>query len=275
MKNLAIVLLIIHLLLDVLFQTERSYKSRRGSASPGRLSSSPHSGNNTLQSRGMSSSTPNSSPTQVLRHATPTRRSSPPTKPTTPAPRPSTPTPRRISTGSSSPALSLGIRGTSPVKTSRGNSASPKIRWQTNIPVFSSEAPLNLRTSLADQPASYVRGSSPASKNSRDSTSKFGRQSMSPTPSRSSSYIHSHDRAQSSSHSKGSVVSSSDDDLDSLQSIPVGSLDRFGSRRDGSFSNSKSPSISKKSAKMVSPSSAPKRSFDSAIRQMVFCCIIS
>ncbi|KAL5175237.1 hypothetical protein HKD37_08G021491 [Glycine soja] len=249
--------------------TERSYKSRRGSASPGRLSSSPRSGNNTLQSRGMSSSTPNSSPTQVLRHATPTRRSSPPpTKPTTPAPRPSTPTPRRISTGSSSPALSLGIRGTSPVKTSRGNSASPKIRWQTNIPVFSSEAPLNLRTSLADQPASYVRGSSPASKNSRDSTSKFGRQSMSPTPSRSSSYIHSHDRAQSSSHSKGSVVSSSDDDLDSLQSIPVGSLDRFGSRRDGSFSNSKSPSISKKSAKMVSPSSAPKRSFDSAIRQM-------
>lgn len=163
MKNLAIVLLIIHLLLDVLFQTERSYKSRRGSASPGRLSSSPHSGNNTLQSRGMSSSTPNSSPTQVLRHATPTRRSSPPTKPTTPAPSPSTPTPRRIRTGSSSPAFSSGIRRTSPVKTSHGNSASPKIRtWQTNIPGFSSEAPLNLRTSLADQPASYVRGSSPA-----------------------------------------------------------------------------------------------------------------
>ncbi|KHN34801.1 hypothetical protein glysoja_036794 [Glycine soja] len=250
--------------------TERSYKSSRVSASPSRLSSSPHSGNNTLQSRGRSSSTPNSSPTQVLRHATPTRRPSPPpTKPTTPAPRPSTPTPRQIRTGSSSPAFSSGIRRTSPVKTSHGNSASPKIRtWQTNIPGFSSEAPLNLRTSLADQPASYVRGSSPASKNSRDSTSKFGRQSMSPTPSRSSSYIRSHDRDQFSSCSKGSIVSSSDDDLDSLQSIPVGSLDRFASRRDGSFSNSKSHSISKKSARMVSPSSAPKRSFDSAIRQM-------
>ncbi|KAL2343435.1 hypothetical protein Fmac_004720 [Flemingia macrophylla] len=249
---------------------ERSYKSSRGSASPSRLSSSPRSGNNTLQSRGRSSSTPNSSPTQVLRHATPPRRPSPPpTKPMSPAPRSSTPTPRRISTGSSSPALSSRIRGTSPVKTSRGNSASPKIRaWQNNIPGLSSEAPPNLRTSLADRPASYVRGSSPASRNSRDSASKFGRKSMSPTPSRSSSYIHSHDRDQFSSRSKGSVISSGDDDLDSLQSIPVGSLDRLGPRMGGSFSNSKSPSISKKSTKMLSPSSAPKRSFDSAIRQM-------
>ncbi|KAK7359411.1 hypothetical protein VNO77_01371 [Canavalia gladiata] len=249
---------------------ERSYKSSRGSASPNRLSSSPHSGNNNSQSRGRSSSAPNSSPTQNLRHATPTRRPSPPpTKPVTPAPRSSTPTPRRISTGSSGPALSSGIRGTSPVKTSRGNSASPKIRaWQTNIPGFTSEAPPNLRTSLADRPASYVRGSSPASRNGRDSTSKFGRQSMSPTASRSSSYCHSHDRDQFSSRSKGSVVSSGDDDLDSLQSMTVGSLDRLSSRRGGSFSNSKSPSISKKSARMISPSSAPKRSFDSAIRQM-------
>ncbi|KAK7368464.1 hypothetical protein VNO80_10490 [Phaseolus coccineus] len=249
---------------------ERSYKSSRGSASPNRLSSSPRSGNNTLQSRGRSSLTPNSSPTQVIRQATPTRRPSPPpTKPTTPASRSSTPTPRRISTGSGSPAISSGIRGTSPVKTNRGNSASPKIRaWQTNIPGFSSEAPPNLRTSLADRPASYVRGSSPASRNSRDSTSKLGRQSMSPTPSRSSSYINSHDRDQFSSRSKGSVISSGDDDLDSLQSIPVGGLEQFGSRRGASFSNGKSPSISKKPVRMVSPSSAPKRSFDSALRQM-------
>ncbi|CAJ1935629.1 unnamed protein product [Sphenostylis stenocarpa] len=249
---------------------EKSYKSNRGSASPNRLSSSPRSGNSTLQSRGRSSLTPNSSPTQVIRQATPTRRPSPPPmKPATPAPRSSTPTPRRISASSGSPAVSSGIRGTSPVKTSRGNSASPKIKaWQTNIPGFSSEAPPNLRTSLADRPASYVRGSSPASRNSRDSTSKLGRQSMSPTPSRSSSYINSHDRDQFSSRSKGSVISSGDDDLDSLQSIPVGSLDRFGSRRGDSFSNNKSPSISKKSARIVSPSSAPKRSFDSALRQM-------
>ncbi|KAK7319069.1 hypothetical protein RJT34_03781 [Clitoria ternatea] len=248
---------------------DRSYKSSRGSASPSRLSSSPRSGNNSLQSRGRASSAPNSSPTQSVRQATPSRRPSPPpTKPVTPAPRSSTPTPRRISTGSSGPAVS-GIRGTSPVKTSRGNSASPKIRaWQTNIPGFSSEAPPNLRTSLADRPTSYVRGSSPASRNGRDSTSKLGRHSMSPTASRGSSYLNSHDRDQFSSHSKGSVISSGDDDLDSLQSTPVGSLDQLGSRRAGSFSNSNTPSISKKSARMGSPSSAPKRSFDSALRQM-------
>jgi len=98
---------------------------------------------------------------------------------------------------------------------------------------------------------------------------------MSPTPSRSSSYINSHDRDQFSSRSKGSVISSGDDDLDSLQSIPVGGLEQFGSRRGASISNGKSPSISKKPVRMVSPSSAPKRSFDSALRQMVFCCLIS
>ncbi|KAJ1392457.1 mucin-17 [Sesbania bispinosa] len=248
---------------------ETSYRSSRGSASPNRVSSSPRSGNNTLESRGSPSSALNSSPTQSLRHATPSRRpSTPPAKAITPGPRSSTPTPRRIST-SSVPTVSSGIRGTSPVKTSRGNSASPKIRaWQTNIPGLSSDAPPNLRTSLADRPTSYVRGSSPASRNGRDSASKFGRQSMSPTASRSSSSFYSHDRDLFSSRSKGSVISSGDDDLDSLQSIPVGSLDRLVSRRGGSFSNSKTPSISKKSARMVSQSSAPKRSFDSALRQM-------
>ncbi|KAI4336614.1 hypothetical protein L6164_015118 [Bauhinia variegata] len=248
---------------------EKSYRSNRGSASPNRLSLSPRSANNAFQSRGRPSSAPNSSPTKSVRHATPSRRQSPPpSKPSTPAPRSSTPTPRRMSTGSSGPGVSSGIRGTSPVKTSRGNSASPKMRaWQTNIPGFSSDAPPNLRTSLADRPASYVRGSSPASRNGRDSTSKFSRQSMSPTASRSSSSL-SHDRDQLSSRSKGSVASSGDDDLDSIQSIPVGSLDRLGSRRVGSISNNRALPFSKKSSKMFSPNSAPKRSFDSAIRQM-------
>ncbi|XP_027336443.1 serine/arginine repetitive matrix protein 2-like [Abrus precatorius] len=249
---------------------DRSYRSSRGSASPNRLSPSPRSRTNTLQSRGRPSSVPNSSPTPSLRSATPSRRPSPPPhKPMTPTSKYSSYTPRRMSTGSSGSVVSSGVRGTSPVKTSRGNSASPKIRaWQTNIPGFSSEAPPNLRTSLADRPASYVRGSSPASRNGRDSTSKFSRQSMSPTASRSSSSFHSHERDQFSSRSKGSVASSGDDDLDSLQSIAVGSLDRLSSRRSGSFSTNRTPTISKKSPRMVSPSSAPKRSFDSAIRQM-------
>lgn len=247
---------------------EKSYRSSRGSASPHRLSPSPRSGNGSFQSRGRPSSAPNSSPAPSLRHTTPTRRPSPPpSKSSTPAPRSSTPTPRRMSTGSSSTVASYGVRGTSPVKTSRGNSASPKIRaWQSNIPGFSSEAPPNLRTSLADRPASYVRGSSPASRNGRDSSSNVRRQSMSPTASRSSSY--SHDRDRFSSHSKGSVVSSGDDDIDSLQSVPMGSSDRSGSRRVGPFLNNRAPAFSKKPTKTLSSISAPKRSFDSAIRQM-------
>ncbi|KAL2332685.1 hypothetical protein Fmac_013898 [Flemingia macrophylla] len=258
---------------------DKSYRSSRGSASPNRLSPSPRSGANTLQSRGRPSSVPNSSPTPTVRYATPSRRPSPPpSKSMTPASKYSTYTPRRMSTGSSGSVVSSAVRGTSPVKgvgrtspvkTNRGNSTSPKIRaWQTNIPGFSSEVPPNLRTSLADRPASYVRGSSPASRNGRDSTSKVGRQSMSPTASRSSSSFYSHDRDQLSSRSKGSIASSGDDDLDSLQSITAGSLDRLSSRRGDSFSTSKAPAISKKSARILSPSSAPKRSFDSAIRQM-------
>ncbi|KAJ6430323.1 hypothetical protein OIU84_021678 [Salix udensis] len=187
------------------------------------------------------------------------RPSPPPSKASTSAPRSSTP--RRMSTGS-------GARGTSPVRTSRGNSASPKIRaWQSNIPGLSSEAPPNLRTSLADRPASYVRGSSPASKNSKDSCSKFSRRSVSPA-SRSVSSSHGHDRDRISSQSKGSVASSGDDDVDSLQSIHVGSLDRLALKRSGGFPNNRAPAFSKNSSRVFSPSSAPKRSFDSAIRQM-------
>ncbi|XP_061989670.1 uncharacterized protein LOC133708227 [Rosa rugosa] len=269
---------------------EKSYRSSRGSASPSRLSPSPRSGNSTLQSRGRPSSARNSSPTPSLRPAspshlatpsrsatssrpgTPSRRpSTPPSKSPSPAPRSSTPTPRRMSTGSSSTVAPPGRRGTSPVTTSRGNSASPKIKaWQTNIPGFSSDAPPNLRTSLADRPATYVRGSSPASRSGRGSSpaSGYRRQSMSPTASRSVSSSHSHDRDPFSSQSKGSIASSGDDDLDSLQSLPVGSLDRSTPKRVSAFSNNRAVAFSKKSAKLVSSSSAPKRSFDSAIRQM-------
>ncbi|TYH25307.1 hypothetical protein ES288_A03G158100v1 [Gossypium darwinii] len=235
---------------------DKSYRSSRGSASPNRLSPSPRSGSSTLQSRGRPSSAPQSSP---IRQATPTRRPSPsPSKSSTPARRSSTPTPQRTSTGG---------RGTSPIRTNRGNSTSPKIRaWQANIPGFSLDAPPNLRTSLADRPASYVRGSSPASRNGRDA--RFGRKSMSPTASRSASSSHSHDRDQFSSYSKGSVASSGDDDVDPIHSIPLGGSTNSVSRRVGAFPSNKGPTFNKKSARVLSPSSAPKRSFDSALRQM-------
>nr|GMD98945.1 mucin-17 isoform X1 [Ipomoea batatas] len=242
---------------------ERSYRSSRGSASPNRLSPSPRSCNNTNQTRGRPSSPSHSSPPPSLRHATPTRRPSPsPNKLSTPPPRSSTPTPRRLSTGSSGTASATRVRGTSPVKTNRGNSASPKIRaWQSNIPGFSLEAPPNLRTSLADRPTSYVRGSSPASRNG----SRSGRKSMSPARSVSSAYSHERDRV--SFYSKGSVASSGDDDTESLQSIPISSSDPSGPRSSGTFQHNKAQGLTKKTTRVISSSSAPKRSFDLALRQ--------
>ncbi|XP_043704634.1 mucin-12-like [Telopea speciosissima] len=248
---------------------EKSYRTSRSSASPHRLSPSPRSGSNTFQSRGRPSSAPHTSPSPIQRPASPSQRpSTPPTKPSTPTHRSPTPTTRRVSTGSSG-IVASSRRGTSPIKTSRGNSASPKIRaWQSTIPGFSSDAPPNLRTSLADRPASYVRGSSPASRNGKDTSSNFRRQSMSPTASRSGSSSFGNDRDRFSSRSKGSVASSGDDDVDSLQSLPVSISDHSAVRRAGAFPNSRTPSFSRKPSKTPSSSSAPKRSFDTVLRQM-------
>ncbi|XP_021746712.1 mucin-12-like isoform X2 [Chenopodium quinoa] len=241
---------------------DRSQRSSRGSPSPQRLSLSPRSSTSTI--RGRPSSAPHTSPVPV-RANTPSRRPSPPpVKPSTPPPRSLTPTSRRPTAGPSGSVAASGARGSSPVSKSRGNSASPKIRaWQSNIPGFSLEAPPNLRTSLADRPASYVRGSSPASKSSR------GRQSRSPTASRSIGSSHSQERDRLSSHSKGSMASSGDDDTDSLQSAPLSVPERPMSRKGISGISSGRPlAYSKKPTKTMSPSSAPKRSFDSAMRQM-------
>ncbi|KAL8249951.1 hypothetical protein R6Q59_006819 [Mikania micrantha] len=227
---------------------EKSHRSSRGSASPNRVSLSPSSHSSPKGVRGMSA--PSASPPTALKPATLSLRSSPPSrKSVTPIPQASTPSPRRLSMGSNN--STPGSRG------SRGNSPSPKVKaWQSTIPGFSSEVPPNLRTSLADRPASYVRGSSPASRNSG--------QSMSPTASRSIS----------SSHSKGSVGSSADDDVESFSSIIFnGDTQRLNPRRVGSLqSNNKKKKprqqFSKKPSSMVSSSSAPKRPFDLALRQM-------
>ncbi|KAI3720391.1 hypothetical protein L6452_21307 [Arctium lappa] len=235
---------------------EKSHRSSRGSASPNRVSLSPRSHNSPFEGRGQASSAPTASPPTSFRPTTASLRSSPPSRKS--VPRASTSAPRRLSTGSNG---TMNARGISPVKTNRGNSASPKIRaWQSNIPGFSTEVPPNLRTSLADRPASYVRGSSPASRHSR--------QSMSPTASRSISSSHSHERDRFSSHSKGSVASSAEDDMESLSSILVVSAQRSNSRRVGGFQNNNKASLSKKPSRVVSSSSAPKRSFDLALRQM-------
>ncbi|MCL7033241.1 hypothetical protein MKW94_015934 [Papaver nudicaule] len=246
---------------------EKSYRSSRTSASPQRLSPSPRSGNSTLQSRGRPSSARNSSPSPAIRSSSPSLRpSTPPIKNSAPSQRSSTPTYRKINVGSSGNASSSG-RGTSPVSTSRGSSPSPKYSaWQSSIPGFPSEAPPNLRTSLADTPASYVRGSSPASRSGRDST-KLGRQSMSPTASRSANSAYSFDRDRLSTQSKGSFGSSGDDDIDSLYSTNLSISERSVSKKVGSLPNSKVV-FSNRPSRTSASSSAPKRSFDSALRQM-------
>ncbi|XP_010538147.1 PREDICTED: uncharacterized protein LOC104812594 [Tarenaya hassleriana] len=243
---------------------ERSHQSSKGSASPNRLSMSPQSGS-MHQMKGRTSSTHQSSPTSAQPAAIPVRRTSPsPSKSSRPASRSSTPNSRRLSTWSNTMA-STALRGTSPSRSSHGSSSSPKIKaWQSNIPEFSLDAPPNLRTSLADRPASYVRGSSPASRIGRDSSSRHNRQSVSPIASRSVSSSHSHERDRFSSHSKGSVASSGDDDLDSLQSIPLSGSDRPVSKRTSLSPSNRTP----RSSKLLSPSSAPKKPFESALRQM-------
>ncbi|KAL8218864.1 hypothetical protein R6Q57_022237 [Mikania cordata] len=221
---------------------ELSHRSSRGSPSPNRLSPSTRSHEPTFQPRNRATSAPSSSPPPIRRSATRSRLSSPSSKHSSPPPRASTPTSRRLSTGSTSTT-----RGIS------GNVASPKVRaWQVNIPGFSTESPPNLRTSLADRPASYQRGSSPASRN--------GRKSKSPTASRNINV----------SHGKGSIASSADNDVESLPSITVDGSERSNSRRVSGFRNNiynKVPSPQKPN-RTVSSSSAPKKSFDMALRQM-------
>ncbi|KAL9261238.1 hypothetical protein AKJ16_DCAP20522 [Drosera capensis] len=239
---------------------EKSNRSNKGSYSPQRLSPSPRSASSTTH--GQPSSAPHSSPSPTLRHSASSRKPSP-----TPPPRFSTPTLRRPSVGSDGTGVSSAMRGTSPIRTSRGNSPSPKVRaWQSNIPGFSMDAPPNLRTSLSDRPASYVRGSSPASRNSRDSTSASARQSLSPTASTSINSLHTRERVRFSVYNK---ASSGDDDVETMQSIHMGSLERSIPRKAVSgFSNSHPSGFSKKHSKTVHSTSAPKRSFDSATRQM-------
>ncbi|KAG9149575.1 hypothetical protein Leryth_021514 [Lithospermum erythrorhizon] len=269
---------------------EKSYQSSRGSASPNRLSPSPRPAYGTYPSRGRPSSTSHAGSPPTLQHLTPLRRSSPspnkyaapslsppPTcRNTTPSRRPSpppnkpsisvsrsaTPIPRRRSTDCSTTVASSRTRGASPVKTSRGNSMSPKIKaWQSNIPGFSSEVPPNLRTSLADRPASNMRGSSPASRTGL----KSGRQSTSPSGSRSVSSSQSHDRDQFISRGRGSIASSGDDDVDSMLSISMSTSSA--PKSISSSINDKAPAYSKRPNRIVSQSSAPKRSSDVPLRK--------
>ncbi|TVU51540.1 hypothetical protein EJB05_02975 [Eragrostis curvula] len=246
---------------------ENARRSNRSSASPSRLSPSPRSSNSTTFTRTRSSnSSSRCSPPLVLQPSTPSRRSLTPlaSKTLTPPRRSPSPASRRMSTGSSGPMLN-GKRGSSPVKSNQ-RSSSPKLQgWQSSDPGFSFEAPPNLRTSLSDRPVSRSRGGSPSSFSGLEMGWRGRRQSMSPTPSRRASSSHSNDRDRFSSYSKASATSSAEDDLESMQSVPISYSSSPAVRKNLTAMKTRTMTSSKKLSKSFSPSSAPKRSFDSAV----------
>ncbi|KAI3830854.1 hypothetical protein MKX03_015559 [Papaver bracteatum] len=139
------------------FRAEKGYRNYRSSASPHRLSPSPISkprGRPSSASRGASRAS--STPPSRAKTRSP---SYPRNKPSTPPLESPPPTFQRTS---------LSLSKTSQAKTTRGGSPSPKFRvWQFDNPDFSLKTPPNLRTSIADRPTSYVRGSSPVSRSGR------------------------------------------------------------------------------------------------------------
>ncbi|KAF0888681.1 hypothetical protein E2562_016478 [Oryza meyeriana var. granulata] len=240
---------------------DNNQRSRRSSASPSRLSLSPRS----MSRPRPSSAASRSSPPLALQPPTPSRRpSTPPSAKTlTPPRRSPSPSSRRMNTGST-PALNR-TRGTSPVKTNR-ISSSPKLQgWHSNVPGFSHDAPANLRTSLPDRPVSHSRGGSPSPISGRDMGSRGRRQSLSPTPCRRASSSHSIEQDRLSSYSKASATSSGEDDLDSMQSVPVAYSSSPAVKKSLSMMKTRTIASSKKPSTTFSTSSVPKRSFDSAV----------
>ncbi|KAL6905862.1 hypothetical protein ACP4OV_003463 [Aristida adscensionis] len=246
---------------------EINRRSNRSSASPSRLSPLPRSCSSTVFTRTRSSnSSSRCSPPLSLQPSTPTWRSSTPPacKTLTPPRRSPSPASRSTCSGSSGPTFN-GKRGASPIKANQ-RSSSPKLQnWQSSDPGFSFDAPPNLRTSLSDRSVSRSRGGSPSSFSGLDMGRRGRRQSVSPTPSRRASSSHSNDRDCFSSYSKASGTSSAEDDLDSLQSGPVSYTSSPAVRKNLGTMKARPVASSKKPSKSFSPSSAPKRSFDSAV----------
>ncbi|KAG0520657.1 hypothetical protein BDA96_08G092900 [Sorghum bicolor] len=241
---------------------DNSQRASRSSASPSRLSPSPRSMGRTRSS----SSASRSSPPLAVQSQTPSRRSSTPpiAKTLTPPRRSPSPVSRRMSTGSSGPTLN-GTRGASPVKPNH-RSSSPKLHgWQSNVPGFPFDAPSNLRTSLTDRPVCRSRGGSPSSFSGLEKGSRGRRQSMSPTPPRRASSSHSIERDRMSSYSKASATSSGEDDLDSMQSVPISYSSSPAVKKSLVVMKTRTIASSKNPSKNFTPSSAPKRSFDSAL----------
>lgn len=225
-------------------------------ASPRRSSTTCSSGPNTY-SQGRASSSQTGNPklqplTSSGRLATSSRRSStPPAKSLTTAL-------RRSSTSPHGHLSSAGRGGYSPQKNRHGCSSSPKIRpWQSGIPDFLPEPPPNLRTTLSDLSTSRSRRLCPASRHGEDTGNKPRGHSVSPRISRLANSSNNYDSDRLSSYSKSSVVSSCEDEIDSISSATSvkkiaytkNTVHHQVTRKKGSNANSEAQSTSKKQVK--------------------------
>ncbi|KAK8943598.1 hypothetical protein KSP40_PGU019881 [Platanthera guangdongensis] len=246
--------------------TEKSYRRSQTSYSPQRLNPSPRSSGTLVRVGGRSSSSTQSSPPPVIQSTTPTRGSySPPNKPYTPTHKSSTTTLPRTSTSCSNHAPNCGGRGASPVNETHVNLSFPKSQgWQKTFPDLNSDAPPNMRASSLAPSISHVRGSSPASRNEKELSMKLRRKSMSPTSSRSFGSSHGSEEVHISSY----CTYSGDFVEGSLNSRTLGVSRSPPPRKAGSLANNKAMSFSRMPSRTSPSNSAPKRSFDSALKLM-------
>ncbi|KAG6467200.1 hypothetical protein ZIOFF_074987 [Zingiber officinale] len=237
----------------------------RSNASPSRQIRSPRSSYDVIQTAARPSSAPHSISTPVVSEKTPLKRpSTPPTKRSPPSPRSSSPTVQRISIGAYGQTVSSSTRGTSPIKASHQNFASPTPRGRrSSFSGFSMETPPNLRTFMPDQSGSRVRGTSPVSGVSMSPSSKFGTRSTPPSPARNCISSQSHERQQS--HCRESATSFGHDDADSIFCSGIG-LSGGSTRKTGSAEKSRDVPSYKKTFILPSSFSGTTESFSYVVR---------
>ncbi|CAN1303731.1 hypothetical protein LINPERPRIM_LOCUS25957 [Linum perenne] len=243
------------------------------------------------------SSTPTARPalssTKPSRSSTPTsttqRPSTPTSRPSLPSSksssRPSTP-PRRLSaplSRSSSVTRSASVAYKTPVQ-SRGSSPTPAVKlrapWNPDeMPGFSNEAPPNLRTSLADRPASATRGRPGArSSSSSSGAASNGRpRQQSSSPARRRSTV-SNGSATAAPVSRMPISVKSISQIIDRDDLHQGMVERVGSMRRiappkqddqrSSLSNSSGVSLSSSLDSTGSGRSLSKKSLDMALRHM-------
>lgn len=232
----------------------------RVGASPRRSSTTSCSSGPNTYSQGRASSSQTGNPklqplTSSGRLATSSRRSS------TPPAKSSTTALRRSSTSPRGNLSSVGRGGYSPQKNRNGCSSSPKLRpWQSGIPDFPPEPPPNLRTTLSDLSTSRSRRLCPASRHGEETGNKPRGHSVSPRISRLANLSNNYDSDRLSSYSKSSVVSSCEDEIDSVSSATSvkkiaytkNTVHHQVTRKKGSNANTEAQSTSKKASKTLS-----------------------